>query len=108
MASKTLELRSSFLGLLGALVVVAAMSLPGHAGDVELLHVGEATTLHLEGRGWVWDKAASRRADLVSVKSAGAPGESQVYEVRGLKTGQVKLVFRRGSETFLAHVDVLK
>lgn len=108
MTAKVPALRSRLLGLLVMLAAMAAMSLPGHAGDVELLHVGETTTLHLDGSGWVWDKAASRRADLVSVKRGGASGASQVYQVRGLKTGQAELVFRRGSETYLAHVDVLR
>ena len=90
-----------------AMALMMALTAPGRAGDVGILHVGEATTLHIEGKGWALDKAASRKANLVSVKNTGARGGAQVFEVRGLKTGQVELVFRSGARTFLAHVDVL-
>ena len=73
------------------------------AGDGQVLHVGESTTLHLEGTSWALDRAASRQPHLVAVRSAGA----QRFVVRGLKAGQTKLVFRSGAKTFVANIDVL-
>lgn len=90
-----------------ALVAVAAVS-PGAAGEGEVLHVGETTTLHLDGQPWVLDGAASRQARLVSVKNLGASGSKQKFQVKGLKAGQVTLVFRNGAKTFQAHIDVLQ
>jgi hypothetical protein len=92
-----------------AACLVAALSVsPGVAGDGEVLHVGETTTLHLEGQPWVFDGAASRQARLVSVKSLGASASVQKFQVKGLKAGQALLVFRSGSKTYQAHIDVLK
>lgn len=73
------------------------------AGDGQVLHVGESTTLHLDGTSWALDRAASREPHLVAVRSAGA----QRFVVRGLKAGQTKLVFRSGAKTFVANIDVL-
>ncbi|WP_439544393.1 hypothetical protein [Hyphomicrobium sp.] len=91
-----------------AACLMAALAVsPGMAGDGEVLHVGETTTLHLEGQPWVFDGGASRQARLVSVKSLGASASAQKFQVKGLKAGQVMLVFRSGSKTFQAHIDVL-
>lgn len=91
-----------------AVCLMAALAVsPGIAGDGEVLHVGETTTLHLEGQPWVFDGGASRQARLVSVKSLGASASAQKFQVKGLKAGQVMLVFRSGSKTFQAHIDVL-
>lgn len=88
-------------------LVTALFVSPGVAGEGEVLHVGETTTLHLEGQPWVFDGGASKRAGLVSVKSLGASASAQKFQVKGLKAGQVTLVFRSGSKTFKAHIDVL-
>jgi hypothetical protein len=92
--------------LIAALVAVPVVP-PAAAGEGEVLHVGETTTLHLEGQPWVFDGAASRQARLVSVKNLGASASKQRFQVKGLKAGQVTLVFRSGSKTFQAHIDVL-
>lgn len=107
MASTNVGLRSSFLSFLGALAVMAALLWPAHAGEGAVLHVGETTELVLDGGGWEFDKAASRKAHLVSVQKANGVGASQRFVVRGLKTGQVELVFRSGQKTFRAYIDVL-
>jgi len=93
--------------LLIAALVAASVVPPAAAGDGEVLHVGETTTLHLEGQPWVFDGAASRQARLVSVKNLGVSASKQRFQVKGLKAGQVTLVFRSGSKTFQAHIDVL-
>lgn len=94
-------------------LVVAAATLCGAApavlaGDGHVLHLGETTTLHLEGRSWVLDRAASRQVQRVAVESAGGSATVQRFRVRGLKTGQVMLVFRSGQNTLEAHIDVLR
>jgi hypothetical protein len=43
-------------GLLAAVWLLAGLAVsPAMAGDGEVLHVGETTTLHLEGQSWVLD-----------------------------------------------------
>lgn len=93
--------------LAGAWLLVGLVVSPGFAGEGEVLHVGETTTLHLEGQPWVFDGAASRQARLVSVKNIGVSASKQRFQVKGLKAGQVTLVFRSGTKTFQAHIDVL-
>lgn len=78
-----------------------------HAGDGQVLHVGETTALRLDGGGWVLDAGASRKVGLVSVTSIGSSASSR-FQLRGLKPGQAVLVFRRGQKTYEAHVDVLR
>lgn len=92
--------------LVPLLAALMALPLAGvtTAGDGHVLHIGESTTLHLEGTSWALDRSASRQPQLVAVRSAGA----QRFVVRGLKVGQTKLVFRSGAKTFVAHIDVLK
>lgn len=92
--------------LVGLLTLVPATT--SRAGDGQVLHVGETTTLMLDGKGWVLDTSRSRQAQLVSVKSAGATGATHKFSLRGLKPGQVTLVFRSGSKTFQANIDVLR
>lgn len=107
MTRSFLSLRRLVLVLIG---VVAAMMLvpePGRAGDGQVVHVGEATALHLDGKGWRFDKSASRQAQLVSVQAAGAKAGTQKFSIRGLKPGQVTLVFRNGQMTYQASIDVL-
>ena len=108
MASPRFGFRSFFIVWLIVVSLMIALAAPGRAGDGAVVHVGETTALILEGGGWKLDKAKSRKADLVSVQSMPGPGGSQKFVVRGVKTGQVELVFRRGAETFRAHIDVLK
>lgn len=99
----------SFARVLAAGLAMACVGVPGaRAGDGQVLHVGETTTLSLEGRQWVLDRAASRQPQRVSVESAGGSASVQRFRVRGLKTGQVMLVFRSGQKTFQAHIDVLR
>ncbi len=97
-----------FGGLVAAALLFAATATLGVAGEGEVLHVGETTTLHLDGQSWVFDGAASKQARLVSVKNLGVSASKQRFQVKGLKAGQVTLVFRSGSKTFQAHIDVLK
>jgi hypothetical protein len=89
------------------LVAVLTMALPlagrSAAGDGQVLHVGETTTLHLEGTAWALDRPASRQPHLVAVQSAGG----KRFVVRGIKAGQTTLVFRSGAKTFVANIDVL-
>ena len=96
-------------GLLATVWLLVGLAVsPAIAGDGEVLHVGETTTLHLEGQPWVLDSGASRQARLVSVKSLGVSASKQRFQIKGLKAGQVTLVFRSGSKTFQAHIDVLQ
>lgn len=107
MASAHVGLRSYLLNVFGALAVMVALASFSHAGEGEVLHVGEATELIFDEGAWVFDKAASRNAHLVAVQKGNGAGSSSRYVVRGLRTGQVELVFRRGERIFRAHIDVL-
>jgi len=89
--------------MLLALIVAISVAMPVRAGEGEVLHVGAATTLHLDGPGWMLDRSGSRKANLVAVQGNGAS-----FVVRGLKMGQTKLVFRKGKKMFEAHIDVLQ
>lgn len=95
-------------GLLSALVILAACGAPARAGDGQVVHVGEVAELVLDGTSWKLDTAASRKAHLVSVQKLGKSSGSERYALRGLKTGQAKLVFRSGQKSFQAHIDVLQ
>lgn len=108
MISKVAGLRLGFRGLLGGLAVLAACSAAARAGDGQVVHVGEVTELVLDGASWKLDTAASQRAHLVSVQKVRGSGASERYALRGLKTGQAKLVFRSGQKSFQAHIDVLQ
>jgi hypothetical protein len=44
----------------------------------------------------------------VAVKNLGGSAAQQRFQVKGLKAGQVTLVFRSGPKTFQAHIDVLR
>lgn len=92
--------------LLVAALLGGAVCSTATAGDGQVLHVGETTTLSLDGGGWRLDPSASRQAQLVSVKNANGTGASR-YVLKGLKAGQAKLVFRSGQKTYNAHIDVL-
>lgn len=108
MTSKVYGFRSFFLVWIVVVALMIVLAAPSRAGDGTVLHVGETTALVLDRGGWTLDTAKSRRADLVSVRSAPGPGGAQKFVVSGRKTGQVELVFRRGAETFRAFIDVLK
>lgn len=108
MTSKLLGPWASLPGLFVALALVAVNPWPCRAGDGQVVHVRETTTLILDGRGWKLDGAASRKADLVTVSDRGVSGAGQRFDVEGLTTGQVELVFRSGRKTFHAHIDVLR
>lgn len=110
MASTLSGFRCLFSFIVVWCVVVAlmlALAAPGQAGDGAVVHVGQTTEMVLDGKGWSLDKSASRKANLVSVQIGQGGGASQRIAVRGLKTGQVELVFRRGAERVRASIDVL-
>ncbi|HRN89790.1 hypothetical protein [Hyphomicrobium sp.] len=106
MASTVFGFRSFFVVWLIVVALMLALVRPGYAGDGTVLHVGEATELVLDGDGWVFEKGKGRNAGLVAVQNAGGSGATR-FVVRGLKTGQVELVFRSGPKRFRAHIDVL-
>ena len=107
MASTGFGLRSFFIVWLIVVALMFALAGPSRAGDGAVVHVGEATELVLDGGGWTLDTGKSRRAGLVSVQSTPGAGGSQRFAIRGVKTGQTELVFRRGAETFRVFIDVL-
>lgn len=106
MTSTVFGFRSFFVVWLIVVALMLALVRPGFAGDGTVVHVGEATELVLDGGGWTLDTSASRKAGLVAVQKAASPGATR-FMVRGVKTGQVELVFRSGTKTFRAHIDVL-
>ncbi|AHB50121.1 hypothetical protein W911_08585 [Hyphomicrobium nitrativorans NL23] len=106
MTSTGFGFRSFFVVWLIVVALMLALAAPGRAGDGQIVHVGEATELVLDGDGWALDKGTGRNAGLVAVRKAGGSGASR-FVVRGLKTGQVELVFRSGPKTFRASIDVL-
>lgn len=108
MNSTALGFRSFIIVWLVVVALMFALAGPGRTGEGTLVHVGETMEMVLDGKGWALDKSASRKANLVSVVKAGGSASSQRFAVRGMKTGQAELVFRRGAETFRAHIDVLK
>jgi hypothetical protein len=103
--SRFRTLRLLGLGLAGLLALAATV--PARAGEGQVVHVGESTSLQLDGKGWSLDRSASRQVHLVSVGGAGSSASSQTFRVQGLKPGQVTLVFRNGGKTFRASLDVL-
>lgn len=108
MTRSSWDLRRLALGLLGLAAAMLLAADPGRAGDGQVVHVGEVTVLHLDGKGWSFDRAASGQAQLVSVQAAGATASTEKFSIRGLKPGQVTLVFRKGESTFRALIDVLR
>lgn len=108
MASTVFGFRSFFVVWLIVVALMFALAAPSRAGDGTVVHVGETAELVLDGSGWMLDTSKSRKAGLVSVKTDAGTGGSQRFSIRGVKTGQVELVFRRGAETFRAFIDVLK
>lgn len=108
MNSTAFGFRSFIIVWLLVVALMYALAGPGFAGSGTLVHVGETMEMVLDGKGWALDKSASRKANLVSVVKAGNSASSQRFAVRGVKTGQAELVFRRGSERFRAQIDVLK
>jgi hypothetical protein len=100
--------RVSGLALLLAALALSGGPGPAGAGDGAVLHVGETTTVQLDGTGWALDRGKSQQAQLVAVQSAGASAASQTFSLRGLKPGQATLVFRSGRKTFRASIDVLR
>jgi hypothetical protein len=99
----TVALRALRIFGLVAVLALAGQTLPLRAGEGQIVHVGETTTLHLDGKGWALDRSASRQVQLVAVQGSGSR-----FSVRGLKPGQVTLVFRSGPKTFSASLDVLR
>lgn len=108
MTSTVFGFRSFFIVWAVVVGLMLALAWPSRAGDGAIVHVGETTHMVLDGTGWVLDKAASRKANLVAVSNVRGAAAVQRFAIRGVKTGQVELVFRRGPEQFRAFVDVLK
>lgn len=108
MSSTVFGFRSFFIVWAVVVGLMIALAWPSRAGDGTIVHVGETTEMVLDGAGWTLDPVASRKANLVSVSAVAGSRVSSRFAIRGLKPGQVELVFRRGPETFRAFIDVLK